>query len=465
MEIEVTNFGPVKKATLNITPITVIIGENNKGKSFLSQLIFAIVSTFRGVARSTYNQGFRTISLDDITSEYFVDWANNEEEIKRYFKSFVKSEIKRDELIPMVVDYSSVYFAQWFDRLFKDNLERIFGVHSKDLVSFGRSKSTIFIQVTPISKLIITIKKNGSISSRLELNSKEYLESAFSNKDILPSIESARTARFRKKQLKAIIEIIKPALHITPEIGYPYYLPAGRGGLIDSWETISSALINLAATAIPRGLYMPPIPGTSAMFYNILQSLTGRHTKEFASVCEKFQDIFDGDVVVAIDGDIKGKRKIQYSFTAGAETRFIDIIHASSMIKELGPLYLIIKGALRKRDIFIVEEPESHLHPKAQRDFIEIVVKLAEQGVISLFTTHSDILLRTLVHAVYKSSRSNTTETLSMDALSIYLIKGGTTGSVVQKVTMGPKGSLDELPSFDEVMEELYDEELRLSIL
>ena len=135
------------------------------------------------------------------------------------------------------------------------------------------------------------------------------------------------------------------------------------------------------------------------------------------------------------------------------------------MIKELGPLYLIIREALQKGDIFIVEEPESHLHPSAQRDFMEIIVELVEQGIYSIFTTHSDILPRTLAHSVYKSSQKQAPNRLTIDDLSIYLIKDGHTGSVTKRVKISKQGTLDHLPSFDEVIEELYDEEMRLNIL
>ena len=135
------------------------------------------------------------------------------------------------------------------------------------------------------------------------------------------------------------------------------------------------------------------------------------------------------------------------------------------MIKELGPLYLFISEVLKEKDIFIVEEPESHLHPAAQRFFImQIIVGLVEQGVYSLFTTHSDILIRTLAHSVYGSSLQKNIKRLSIDKLAIYLVKDGSKGTITKNVKISTKGTLDSLPSFDEVIEELYDEEMCLSI-
>jgi predicted ATPase len=36
MKLEVKNFGPVKSAELEIKPLTILIGKNNLGKSFLA---------------------------------------------------------------------------------------------------------------------------------------------------------------------------------------------------------------------------------------------------------------------------------------------------------------------------------------------------------------------------------------------------------------------------------------------
>jgi predicted ATPase len=210
---------------------------------------------------------------------------------------------------------------------------------------------------------------------------------------------------------------------------------------------------------------MPPLPGTSARFYNIMQSLQGHASGEFVDTCTNLRVLLNGDVAIDIDKKLGGKRNIRYIFELDKLTKSINIIHAASMIKELGPLYLFISEVLKEKDIFIVEEPESHLHPAAQRFFImQIIVGLVEQGVYSLFTTHSDILIRTLAHSVYGSSLQKNIKRLSIDKLAIYLVKDGSKGTITKNVKISTKGTLDSLPSFDEVIEELYDEEMCLSI-
>lgn len=465
MDIKATNFGPVQKATITIKPITVIIGKNNKGKSFLSQLIFSIISSLRGARKRAYHPSFRPYGFEDIGEEFVLEALYDEPDIKQQIRKFVADEINRQQLIIQIFDSARLLYSDLFGVMLKDELERTFGVDIKDLVRLGATRSTITIIFSPSCHFLVTIGKSGSISTTLKFDDDKLLVNCINNKDLIPSLESIRIKRSRTKQLNIIIQAIKNAIKISPEFDYPYYLPAGRGGLIDSWETISTAWSVLASVSIPRGINMPPLPGTSATFYNIMQSLLGHASGEFVNTCENFRVLLNGDIAIAINKKLGGKRDIQYVLKSDKYTKRINIIHAASMIKELGPLYLIIREVLREKDIFIVEEPESHLHPAAQRVFImEIIVRLAEQGVYSLFTTHSDILIRTLAHCVYGSSLQKNIKRLSIDKLAIYLVKDGPKGSITKKVKLGTKGTLDSLPSFDEVIEELYDEEMCLSI-
>lgn len=463
MDIKVTNFGPIRQAAVNIKPITVIIGKNNKGKSFLSQLIFSIISSLRGARKREY--AFRSFGLQDIVDDLIVEDLYDELDIKEQINQYRKNVINRKQLINHIFASVCALYAGWFRELLKEELEMTFGVNINDLVRLGATKSTITIRLSPSCYFLVTIGKSGSISTPLKFNNDAPIVNCIKDKNLIPSLESVRTKRLFIKQIKIIIQAIRNQITISPEFNYPYYLPAGRGGLIDSWETISSAWTVLAAASIPRGMNMPPLPGTSARFYNILQSLLGRSSGEFPNTCANLRGLLNGDIIIYVDRKAGGKRDIRYVFKLDKHTKSINIIHAGSMIKEIGPLYLIIKEVLSRKDIFIVEEPESHLHPAAQRVFImEIIVELAEQDVYSLFTTHSDIFLRTLAHSVYGSSLKKNRNRLSIDKLAIYLIKDGPTGSITKNVKISKKGILDSLPSFDEVMEELYDEEMLLSI-
>ena len=52
LEIEVTDFGPIAKAKIDLRPLTVFVGPSNTGKSYLATLIYALHRFFCGYAPS-----------------------------------------------------------------------------------------------------------------------------------------------------------------------------------------------------------------------------------------------------------------------------------------------------------------------------------------------------------------------------------------------------------------------------
>ena len=48
LELEVTNFGPIVEAKIDLRPLTVFVGPSNTGKSYLAILIYALHRFFSG---------------------------------------------------------------------------------------------------------------------------------------------------------------------------------------------------------------------------------------------------------------------------------------------------------------------------------------------------------------------------------------------------------------------------------
>ena len=46
MKLTVKNFGPIRKATVDVKPMTVFVGPSNTGKSYLAMLIYTIAKAF-----------------------------------------------------------------------------------------------------------------------------------------------------------------------------------------------------------------------------------------------------------------------------------------------------------------------------------------------------------------------------------------------------------------------------------
>ena len=63
------------------------------------------------------------------------------------------------------------------------------------------------------------------------------------------------------------------------------------------------------------------------------------------------------------------------------------------MVTELAPIVLFLRGVIARGDMLIIDEPESHLHPEMQIEFIRFLASVVRSGVRIIMTTHSEWVL------------------------------------------------------------------------
>lgn len=69
--------------------------------------------------------------------------------------------------------------------------------------------------------------------------------------------------------------------------------------------------------------------------------------------------------------------------------------------------YYFIKKCLRAGDVFILDEPAAFLHPDAQTEVLNDLVKLSRKGIQIIYSTHSPYIMPTKVHGMYITSMGN----------------------------------------------------------
>ncbi|MEM1966193.1 MAG: AAA family ATPase [Candidatus Caldarchaeum sp.] len=148
----------------------------------------------------------------------------------------------------------------------------------------------------------------------------------------------------------------------------------------------------------------------------------------------------------------------------------IDIINSSSLIAEVSGIYLMSSLA-GPGDFLVVEEPESHVHPRGQLALARFFAKLANKGVRVFITTHSDLIALKLAQLVGLNGLSteqlkklgyDESDRLSKERLSIYFMKPTPEGSVSEEIQVSETGEVEELPTYSHVIEEMYGEAVKL---
>ena len=119
-------------------------------------------------------------------------------------------------------------------------------------------------------------------------------------------------------------------------------------------------------------------------------------------------------------------------------------MHASSMVSELAPVALYLRHVVQPGETLIIEEPESHLHPALQVEFVRQLAAVVKSGVRVLLTTHSEWILdelanRVLLSQLPKSRRQGLPgedSALTADEVGVWLFepKQRPRGSIVREI-------------------------------
>jgi hypothetical protein len=326
-----------------------------------------------------------------------------------------------------------------------DILHRFYSVESKELVRRGSERAEINFELRPkegqsgVIELEVQIGKSGVIYSKL-YGFDEVFESS-----------------------KA--PMIEPVV----------YIPAERAGMM---RTLRQLLRLYVATS---WLSAPPherkviqlmskkirLSGINRLFLDQLLNVEKFTKKER-------ERAFTAPALKLLEERVLGGRlemhedlSITYHET-GAE-KPIDLINTSSMVSELSALYLL-SGTLKEGWWLIVEEPEAHVHPEGQAMIVRYFAMLARLGVNVMTTTHSDIIALKLAQMVglagltpEERERLGYTEDeyLMKEELALYSFEPED-GSIVRKIEVSETGEVSDLPTYTNVLEEMYGEAVKL---
>ena len=146
----------------------------------------------------------------------------------------------------------------------------------------------------------------------------------------------------------------------------------------------------------------------------------------------------------------------------------LPLMNTSSMVSELAPVVLVSPPCRSaRRNVLIIEEPESHLHPAMQVEFTRQIAALVHAGIRVIVTTHSDWVLETLANLVRLSELPKAQRkgiegadlVLRPDQVGAWLFKSKKSpkGSVVEEIRFDPDaGGLES--DYSDVAEQLYNE-------
>ena len=472
--IEVADFGPILSANVDVRPLTVFAGPSNTGKSYLAMMVYALQQCFgpsylpatRLRRRSFWFAGSIVESLQDQDAlvTRIVDWMSSGTD---------------GEPAPMPDDLAmalrpALEQLTGVERYLAQEVRRCFGVDTLDaLVRRASTKSGSIISLH-IPQEIGTeqvryrfefgpksVELSGQVSSSPRLTS-----DMFDDSDYLPGfIDPEDHAFVLRSVLDAMFQsVMKPLIRST------YYLPADRTGVMHSHQVVVSTLIQSATTAGLRpSTNVPMLSGVLADFLDGLIGMSRLRKKSSRTL----SDVMEGNLLA---GAIRLQRSEtgypSFAYRPANWDTDLPLMRTSSMVSELAPVVLYLRYLVRRGDLLIIEEPESHLHPALQTTFMRELARLIRSGVRIMLTTHSEWILEALANLVRLSELPETKRkgiaggdvALTPHQVGAWLFKpsAADSGSTVEEISLDNEAG-NYPAGFGEVTESLYNEWVGIS--
>ena len=374
MKISVTNLGPIKAATVELGGLTVFVGPNGTGKSYLAKVIYGL-QTIRTIIDSSLSYDSRFFNT------LFGREVSTAEEALLLLQALTPASIQ--QVIPALVNLHA--------ELFKDRLGEFFNDDS----DMFNNTTICYSDIPNLDEQRLEMVLNAAI--------KNTNESINAQKDIL---------------LGGKLFLFCWSVFSAYGYGKVDYFPAARSNFMLTYKELYRARADEHV-----GLGSVPFKGNNALggigsipeFFDS----KGNNARKMGSLIrfdrptEDFiRHLYDLDtskenalsaIAAKLQKQLYGEEQFLVEQPEGAFPDFryqvrhsenkIRLHLASSMVTETSPILMGLKYWVGPNSLVIIDEPESHLHPEAQRDLINVLADAINQDLKVILITHSPYIL------------------------------------------------------------------------
>ncbi len=441
MKFTVKNLGKIKKANIELKPLTIFVGKNGTQKSYMAHVAYGL-NKFLGLP-------IRVVLAKAIEKSLINMFGKDIKQKDKIYLS--KKQVKQIvlEVIPAIEKFLNNEIKKNFnsENNFKElkveleiNLER-------DLYNDIEEKTTVdLIQID-------------------EDIYEQEIQKAFS--------------LIKSRIISLILRDIIGINHV-PRV---YYFPASRTGFVLAFNEIATGIFEHYEGTTTTKLTKPVIDFLS----NFMRIKTSDSSLEgILSLAKSFykkgnkNDHKNANLISFLQerilrGKILEKKEenkyLNFMFKPFGSEEELELHVTSSATVELLPIIEFLKNFHpSKNGFFIIEEPEAHLHPKAQIEMARFLALLANSGINVLITTHSDYIIHEMSNCIklfnleekYRKEffkkedlEDYTDIAISQDKVSVYLFKEDEKNVEVEKLNVDKFGIEDK--NFEDVIDELFE--------
>ncbi len=450
MKVEICNLGVIKKAEIDLKPLTVFIGQNGEGKSWTAYAISAILGA-RGLGE--YAQAY----IEGKTQQKYPP-------LDDAIRQLMEEGNAKIDVVKFAEYYAEIYLndvASFAPKLMRNfmNSRHLSFKNLQVSLNLAESKTKLIekIEAAFIEKKISLNPQTKTALLNALKESKEANLYFYSSGNFLEKLPGRSVKEFVCKE---VFQIIHKAFFTNT-----YFFPTERTTFIGfppggAWETnveTTESLLNGIALIEP----VKQLLKTIAIAYqeNLVWREEQINNNPQIGEYLKLADFLESEILL---GKLKFETFIQKRllFQPLEEDIALEMPVVSSMVKELAPLVLYLRYLAEPNDLLIIDEPEINLHPSVQVEIVEFLGMLVNAGLNVLITTHSPYIVDQLVNTM-KAEKHREKEKIknlfylesseafiSQELVSVYFFNEGTTQNILRE-----DGTID-WDTFNDVFED-----------
>lgn len=388
MKMSIEDLGAVDYAELELADLTVVCGPNNTGKTYVTYLVFCLLSTWRqfiniDIGKDLLELRRNGLSKIDLDKKIADQWSVIcREALDRFLQALPEMLASKTELFSKLKVHLDIPLGTaWKSREFKNELRSAKG---NLLVTMLKPAGSAELELVALKSEDLSSQSIVALGEFIEDRLFEMMLQEAIPKVFIASTERTGATTFRK-QLNFAMSKFQELLIQAHKEGADSMTPD-----------------RVFETMYIRQDYALPVR-RNVQFVNQLPDANaedGELHKQFPKLLEKFEAIVGGTYVTNKEG-------ITVFQPTGTKLK-LGLGEVSSSVRSLLIVWYWLKHSARKGEMLMLDEPELNLHPTNQRRLARFIVALINHGVRVFLTTHSDYIIKefnTLIMLNQKSDK------------------------------------------------------------
>lgn len=374
MKISFEHLGAAEYGEIELANLTIVCGENNTGKTYITYLIYCLLSSWRQLTdinlkpelTSLFQDGTAKIDLQTKIADKWSEICSvTLEKFKKDFPEMLAS--NSGLFAKMLLNVDIPLNTAWRGKEYKNELR---GAKGNLLVSMTKEANSAVLE------LAAPKQEDSAMHTMLSLG--DFIEERLFSmilEETIPNVFIASTERtgattFRKQLNLAtsnLIDLLSQAHKDGERSLTPHKV----------FQTIYGKQ-EYAQPVKDNVRFINQLPDSNVEF--------GELYKESPDLLKRFESIVGGTYATNKEG-------LTYFQPKGTSLK-LGLGEVSSSVRSLLIIWYWLKHEAKKGDMLIMDEPELNLHPSNQRRLARFLAALINHGLKVFITTHSDYIVK-----------------------------------------------------------------------